>query len=246
MAHSDDPFFDKGLPAAPDMERAVLGALLLRNEVCEEAKALLARDDFFLDSHRRIYDASIWLFEHGIPIELTSLEDELRKRGEFEQIGGATYISKLIDGVPATDFIEPYCKVIKRRSQARKRITAANQIIAENFEDPDDPELGSKAEARMSSLAMTEPDLAEPKPLLHYAEEAIYEANLARDSGDRITGIATGYYGFDGRTLGLQRQELTVIAARVSIGKTTLMTNMAHNIAKRGKENLIIWCGEAP
>ena len=105
-----DPFFEKGLPSNPEAERSILGAILLDNTVCNQAIELLRREDFFLDSHRRIYDKMVALTERGMPIDLITLTDELRRAAEFEQIGGATYIASLIDGVPRTDTIEHYAK----------------------------------------------------------------------------------------------------------------------------------------
>src|SRR6266478_3986825 len=94
-----DPFFEKGLPSSVDAERSILGAILLDNAVCNQAIELLRRDDFFLDSHRRIFEKMIALTERIMPIDLVTLREELSRAGEFEQIGGATYLSSLIDGV---------------------------------------------------------------------------------------------------------------------------------------------------
>src|SRR5262245_31842023 len=109
-AASGDPFFEKGLPSNIEAERSILGAILLDNGVCNQAVEMLRREDFFLDSHRRIYDRMVALSERGASIDLITLSEELRKAAEFEQVGGATYIASLIDGVPRTDTIEPYAK----------------------------------------------------------------------------------------------------------------------------------------
>src|ERR1700704_411782 len=125
-----DPFFEKGLPSNVEAERSILGAILLDNAVCNQAIELLRRDEFFLDSHRRIFEKMIALSERIMPIDLITLGDELRRSGEFEQIGGATYIASLIDGVPRTDTIEPYARILLRHSSARQMIGAANDAIA--------------------------------------------------------------------------------------------------------------------
>src|SRR5258707_15416862 len=95
-----DPFFEKGLPSNVEAERSILGAILLDNAVCNQAIELVRRDDFFLDSHRRIFEKMIALTERIMPIDLITLSDELRRAGEFEQIGGAAYTASHIDGVP--------------------------------------------------------------------------------------------------------------------------------------------------
>ena len=136
-----DPFFDKGLPSNVEAERSILGAILLDNAVCNQAIELLRRDDFFLDSHRRIFDKMISITERLMPIDLITLSDELRRAGEFEQIGGATYIASLIDGVPRTDTIEPYARLVKQKSMLRKLISASQQIVSLAFEEEDDADV---------------------------------------------------------------------------------------------------------
>lgn len=243
-----DPFFEKPLPHAVSMEKAVLGAVELEPGLCNEMELLLKREDFFLDSHRRIYDKMIALKAAQQPIDLLTLREALRAAGEFEQVGGATYLSSLIDGLPRTDTIEPYARVIKTRARARRLITAANQIIANTFDDPDDPELLSKSEGMIAAIAADETEKAEAFPMVRFAQEYIDDADRARERGDRITGISTGFHQFDTMTLGLQRQELTIIAARVSQGKTTLALNMGHNIVREAQDNyrVILWSGEMP
>src|SRR5258707_12684166 len=95
-----DPFFEKGLPSNVEAERSILGAILLDNAVCNQAIELVRRDDFFLDSHRRIFEKMIALTERIMPIDLITLSDELRRAGEFEQIGGGTYIPILMLAAP--------------------------------------------------------------------------------------------------------------------------------------------------
>src|SRR6185436_18612354 len=136
-----DPFFDRGLPSNVEAERSILGAILLDNAVCNQAIELMRREDFFLDSHRRIFDKMVSLTERAMPIDSITLVDELRRAGEFEQVGGLTYIASLIDGVPRTDTIEHYAKIVKSKAQLRKLITASNQIIASCFDEEDDPDV---------------------------------------------------------------------------------------------------------
>src|SRR5262252_4785493 len=133
-----DPFLDKGLPSNLEAERSILGAILLDNAVCNQAIELLRREDFFLDSHRRIFDKMVSLTERLMPIDLITLSDELRRALEFEQIGGATYIASLIDGVPRTDTIEHYARLVKSKARLRRLITASNQIIARCVEEEDE------------------------------------------------------------------------------------------------------------
>jgi replicative DNA helicase len=231
-AATGDPFFEKGLPSNVEAERSILGAILLDNAVCNQAIELLRRDDFFIESHRRIFDKMLALTERLMPIDLITLSDELRRAGEFEQIGGATYIASLIDGVPRTDTIEPYAKLVKSKSMLRKLITASNQIIALAFEEEDEADLIiDKAEQMIFQIAE---DRARQgfQYVGDVAHRRLEQIEQMAGRPEMITGVPTGFTDFDRMTSGLQRQELIVIAARPSMGKTALALNMAQYASK--------------
>lgn len=227
-----DPFFDKGLPSNVEAERSILGAILLDNAVCNQAIELLRREDFFLDSNRRIFDKMVVLSERLMPIDLITLSDELRRAGEFEQIGGATYIASLIDGVPRTDTIEPYAKLVKQKSMLRKLITASQQIVSLAFEEEDDADvIIDKAEQMIFRIA--EDRVRQGFQYIgDVAHRRLEQIEQMAGRPEMITGVPTGFTDFDRMTSGLQRQELIVIAARPSMGKTALALNMAQYASK--------------
>jgi replicative DNA helicase len=229
-----DPFLDKGLPSNVEAERSILGAILLDNTVCNQAIELLRREDFFLDSHRRIFDKMVSLSERLMPIDLITLSDELRRAGEFEQIGGATYIASLIDGVPRTDTIEPYAKLVKQKSMLRKLISASQQIVSLAFEEEDDADvIIDKAEHMIFQIA--EDRVRQGFQYIgDVAHRRLEQIEQMAGRPEMITGVPTGFTDFDRMTSGLQRQELVVIAARPSMGKTALALNMAQYAAKNG------------
>ncbi|MBI3650126.1 MAG: replicative DNA helicase [Acidobacteria bacterium] len=214
-----DPFFEKGLPSNLEAERSILGAILLDNSVCNQAMELMRRDDFFLDSHRRIYDKMILLSERGSSIDLVTLSEELRRAMEFEQIGGATYIASLIDGVPRTDTIEPYVKIVKSKAILRKLITASNQIIARAFDEEDDPDvILDQAEQLIFQIA-EDRVRAGFQHIGDVAQRRLEQIEQMSGRTEMITGVPTGFTDFDQMTSGLQRQDLIIIAARPSMGK---------------------------
>ena len=229
-----DPFLDRGLPSNVEAERSILGAILLDNTVCNQAIELLRREDFFLDSHRRIFDKMVSLTERLMPIDLITLSDELRRAGEFEQIGGATYIASLIDGVPRTDTIEPYAKLVKQKSMLRKLISASQQIVSLAFEEEDDADvIIDKAEHLIFQIA--EDRIRQGFQYIgDVAHRRLEQIEQMAGRPEMITGVPTGFTDFDRMTSGLQRQELVVIAARPSMGKTALALNMAQYAAKNG------------
>ncbi|MCI0486220.1 MAG: replicative DNA helicase [Blastocatellia bacterium] len=218
-AASGDPFLEKGLPSNVEAERSILGAILLDNAVCNQAVELMRRDEFFLDSHRRIFDKMISLSERGLPIDLITLTDELRRASEFEQIGGATYIASLIDGVPRTDTIEPYAKIVKAKAMLRRLITASNHIIARCFDDEDDPEIIID-EAEQMIFQIAEDRIRQGFQYIgDVAQRRLEQIEQMAGRPEMITGVATGFTDFDQMTSGLQRQDLIIIAARPSQGK---------------------------
>jgi replicative DNA helicase len=218
-AAAGDPFFEKGLPSNIEAERSILGAILLDNSVCNQAIELLRRDDFFLDSHRKIYDKMIALTERGAPIDLITLTDELRRAAEFEQVGGATYIASLIDGVPRTDTIEPYAKIVKAKTMLRRLITASNQIIARAFDEEDDPDVIID-EAEQMIFQIAEDRVRQGFQYIgDVAQRRLEQIEQMAGRPEMITGVPTGFTDFDQMTSGLQRQDLIIIAARPSMGK---------------------------
>jgi replicative DNA helicase len=193
---------------------------MLDNSVCHQAIEFLGRGgDLFLDSHRRIFDKMIGLTERGSPIDFITLSDELRRAGEFEQVGGATYIASLIDGVPRTDTIEPYARIVKAKAQLRRLITASNQIIARCFDEEDDPDvIIDQAEQMIFQIA--EDRVRQGFQYIgDVAQRRLEEIEQMAGRPEMITGVPTGFTDFDQMTSGLQRQDLVIIAARPSMGK---------------------------
>ncbi len=216
---SSDPFFEKGLPSNLEAERSILGAILLDNTVCNQAMELMRRDDFFLDSHRRIFDKMILLSERGSSIDLITLAEDLRRAGELEQVGGAPYLSSLIDGVPRTDTIEPYVKIVKAKAILRKLITASNQIIARAFDEEDDPDV-ILDQAEQSIFQIAEDRVRSGfQHIGDVAQRRLEQIEQMSGRPEMITGIPSGFTDFDQMTSGLQRQDLIIIAARPSMGK---------------------------
>jgi len=229
-----DPFFEKGLPSNVEAERSILGAILLDNTVCNQAIEFLKRDDFFLDSHRRIFDKMVALSERLSSIDMVTLSDELRRAAEFEQIGGATYIASLIDGVPRTDNIEHYARIVKKKSMLRKLITASNQIIARAFDEEDDADIIID-QAEQAIFQIAEDKVRQGFQYIGtVAQKRLEQIEQMADRPEMITGVPTGFVDFDHLTSGLQKQDLIIIASRPSMGKTALALNMSQYAARNG------------
>ncbi len=210
---------EKSLPSNVDAERMILGVILLDNVTINQAVEHLKPDDFFLPSHRRIFEKMVKLYEEGQGIDPLTLQEELRRAGELDQVGGPAYIASLFDGVPRFSNIESYVKIVKGKGMLRKLIGAGNQVMQMAFDDEDDPEeildraerlILAIAEDRIKQGFVHIGEVAEKQ--LHVIEEVAAHQQL-------ITGIATGFTDLDYMTSGLQRGDLIIVAARPSMGK---------------------------
>jgi replicative DNA helicase len=210
---------DKALPSSIEAERLILGVVLLDNVAINQAAENLKPDDFFIGSNRRIYEKMIALYERGQAIDPLTLQEELRRAGELEQVGGAAYIAALFDGVPRFSNIENYVELVKGKSMLRRLITSANQIMAMAFDDEEAPEMIlDKAESLI--LAIGEDRIKQG--FVHVGDVAARQLTVIEESAGReqlITGLATGFNDLDYMTSGLQRGDLIIIAARPSMGK---------------------------
>lgn len=215
----EDITLDRALPNNVEAERFILGAILLDNTTLNQAAEHLKAEDFFLVSHRKIFEKMLGLFEASRAIDPITLQEELRRAAELDVIGGPAYIASLFDGVPRFSNIENYVKIVKGKSTLRKLINAANQIMAKAFDDEDPPEqILDEAESLILSIA----EDRIKQGFVHIGEVAARQLEVIEETAGReqlVTGIATGFSELDYMTSGLQRGDLIIIAARPSMGK---------------------------
>ncbi len=229
--------FDKPMPSNVEAERLILGVILLDNAILNQAAERLKPEDFFLPSHRRIYERMLYLYEQGRGIDPVTLQEELRRAGELDQVGGAAYIASLFDGVPRFSNIENYTYIVKGKSVMRRLIHAANQVMTMALDDEDEPEeVLDKAEQLILSIA--EDRIKQGfTPLAEVAEQQLKHIEEIAGREQLITGIATGFNDLDYMTSGLQRGELIIVAGRPSMGKTAFCLNIAQNAALRAQHH---------
>ncbi|MBO0863086.1 MAG: replicative DNA helicase, partial [Chloracidobacterium sp.] len=210
---------DKALPSSVEAERLILGVALLDNTAINQAAENLKPDDFFLGSNRRIYEKMLALYERGQAIDPLTLQEELRRAGELEKVGGPAYIAALFDGVPRFSNIENYVELVKGKSMLRRLITSANQIMAMAFDDEEEPE---EILDRAESLILSIGEDRIKQGFVHIGDVATRQLTVIEETAGReqlITGLATGFSDLDYMTSGLQRGDLIILAARPSMGK---------------------------
>jgi replicative DNA helicase len=218
------------LPHNLEAEKSVLGAILIHNEAFNHAAELIDARDFFRDAHRRIFEKMVALSERGHAIDFVTLREELSRSGELDEVGGPAYVSALADGVPRSANVEYYARIVKEKSTLRSLIHSANKILTEAYEAEQEPDV-LLDEAERSIFAIAEDRMrAGFTPLRDLVQGSFATIEKLQQSKGAITGVPTGFHDLDEMTTGLQPGDLVVVAARPSMGKTSLVLNMAQHV----------------
>ena len=235
---TDAPARERTLPNNLEAERTVLGAILVDNAAFNSAAEILSREDFYRDTHRRIYEAMAALAERSQPIDLVTLKDELGRQSALEAVGGAAFLAGLVDGVPRITSVEHWSRLIKEKAVLRNLIHAGNRIVQSCYEGEDE------AAALLDRAEKVIFDIAERRIRQGFVDmgEIIKESFRTIDqlsqSKDVVTGLPTGFVDIDEMTSGLQKGELVIVAGRPAMGKTSFCLNVAQHVAQRAGETV--------
>ncbi len=219
-------------PASPEAEQSVLGAVLLRPEVLDQVGDLLSSDDFYREAHGRIYQAMLDLYRRGEPVDLVTVTELLKERGQLEGVGGPVFLVSLSEQVGFATNAQKYASLVHDKAVLRRLLDLTQTIAGECLSPVEDVgEFLDSAEHRIFQVAESK-IRAGFRPLGQLVEKEIatLEAIWHRDKG-RITGVASGFKDMDNLTAGFQNGDLIIIAARPSMGKTALALNIAFNAA---------------
>lgn len=228
-------------PQNLDAEVSLLGAVLIDENVLTRVSDKLAADDFYDPRHINIFDAMLRLYERHMPVDLLTLSDELKKKDELESAGGAEYLTELSNQVPTAAHAESYANIITQNALRRRLIGASGTIAELGFdESKSSEELLSQAEAQLFAVSdkSLRQDLASLEQILTESFDRMEELHRNKDG---LRGIRTGFRDLDNLTAGLQRSDLIILAARPAMGKTTLVTNLAYNIATIEKKSVLFF-----
>jgi len=216
-------------PHSVEAEKAVLGSILLDPRVLDDVATQLVADDFYVDAHRRIYARILEMHAENRTIDLMLLVEELRRHSEFEAVGGAAYLAEIAQSVAVASHAVYYAEIVRNHALTRSLIHAGTDIVRDAFD-----------------LSL------EPREIINRAEERIFAVRDRRSSGDAVpvndvlfeafqmidrrmqgeaTGVPTGFTDLDKLTGGLHDSELIILAARPSMGKTALATNIAEHVS---------------
>jgi len=228
-------------PQNLDAEMSLLGAVLIDEDTLADISEHVKPKDFYDKRHGLIYDAMMRLYEKHKPVDLLTLTEELKKKNDIETIGGSAYLTELTNYVPTAAHAEAYAELVQQKAIRRRLIKASADISEMGFdEETSTAELLEQAEAQLFSVSdqSLNQDLVSLESILTESFDRLEE--LHRNKGS-LRGVRTGYRDLDNMTAGLQRSDLIILAARPAMGKTTLVTNLAYNVATIAKQPVLFF-----
>jgi len=226
----DFTFLKKTPPHSPETEKTVLGGILVNNKNLNVVLSIISVEDYYKEANRKILEAIISLIDKGGPADLLMVAEELQKSGVLEEVGGISYLSSLMDGVPKSLNIEYHARIIKEKALLRRLITSSSEIISASYDQKEDAD--QLLERAQSAII----DVAEKRikpgflPLKSLTEEALITIDSLRNRQEAVTGIPSGFRDLDSVTAGFHNSEFIVIAARPSMGKTALCLNISQHV----------------
>ena len=218
-------------PQALDVERAVIGALLVDKDAYSVVCEILKPDSFYEPRNRIIYEAIQQLSMNEQPVDVLTVADQLARSGQLEEVGGPAYIAEISSRVASSAHVDYHARIVAQKSLARQLIQFASDIETKAFDETVDvDDLMQHAEGSLFELSQKnmKKDYTQIDPVVAQAVKVIQEAAKNKDG---LTGIPSGYHGLDDKTSGWQPSDLVIIAGRPAMGKTAFALSMAKNIA---------------
>lgn len=222
------------LPHNIDAEISLLGCILLDGEILADVCQVINADDFYAPQHVLIFESLTELLASGKQVDSIILTDSLIRNGNFDKVGGASYISTLVSGVPGSANFKEYLDIVYRTSMLRKLIKACS-TVAENAYTADDASVAlAEAEKLIFDLSARE-DRSDLDRISGSVAEVLHRIDTLKSDKNAFKGTMTGFWALDNLTNGLHAGELIVLAARPAMGKSSLAMNIVENAAKKGK-----------
>ncbi len=236
-----DYLFAKLPPQAPELEQAVIGALMLDKDGFVTVIDTLKPESFYDERHGIIYRAMQRLFEKSQPIDLLTVTEELKKSGELETVGGAYYLVDLTNRVGSSANLEFHARIVAQKHIQRELIRVATKIIHDAYEDTQDV-FDMLDAAEQNLFAITETNLTRQHATMpQLTAQVMKMLDELKNKKDGLTGIPTGFTALDRLTSGWQRSDLIIVAARPGMGKTSFVLALARNAAMEFQKPVAIF-----
>jgi replicative DNA helicase len=231
-------------PSNIDAERSLLGCILISDKVFDKISTIVDTEDFYNTSHKKIFDVIKEMSQRGDAVDYLTLTNVLRNRGLLESVGGASYIAMLSDSIPTYAHAEEYAKIVRSKSILRQLIELSTKIIEDSYKEIEPPEnILENAEKNIFNVRQKEQTGA-IKKVKDLVGDVYEKIKLTGAKEDSLLGLPTGFSKIDKLILGLQPENLIIIAARPSVGKTSLAMNIAYHLGAEKKHNVLIFSFE--
>jgi len=228
---------DRIPPQNTDAEKSLLGAMLLDKDVIVNVSGWLRPQHFYDPNHAKVYENILYLFENGLPIDVVTISDRLKKKKELKKVGGRAYLAELASSVPTSAHAEEYANIVKENATRRGLISCATKMVEMSYnEEQELHEVVDKSERLLYDIAQEgiKANFIHVKELLKDA----YERAAKAQNADELRGISTGFKDLDSLLGGYQKSDLIILAARPSVGKTALALDMMRHAAIHEKKNI--------
>ncbi len=221
--------YNKVPPHSNEAEMAVLGAMLIDKEVIDGITEILQPKHFYSDIHRRIYEAVLDMRQRGMPVDVVTLSEELRKTGRLDELGGQKYLADLMEKVSTAAHTQAYANIVRERALMRELIRVSTSIVEKTQEGSESVDkIMDFAEEQILSVAQKNTDHGFTSAST-LAAQTLGRMEKVFSQHSPVTGVPTGFARLDDMTGGFQKSDLIIIAARPSMGKTALALNIAYN-----------------
>ena len=228
-------------PQSTEAEASLLGAILIDSDAIVKIADIVAPFDFYDERHKRIYEAVLQLYEKHSPIDVLTLSDQLKGNGFLDMVGGPSYLTELTNFVPTAAHVEQYAEIVSQKALRRRLIKASQDIVGLGYDEGRGlQQLIEEAETRLFEVSQrhVKQDITSIETILSESFDRLDE--LHKDKG-KIRGVPTGFKDMDNILAGLQKSDLFILAARPSMGKTAFALNLAHNVAVKSEQPVLIF-----
>lgn len=232
---------DRTPPQNVEAEQAVLGAVFLQPEALITASEILMPDDFYRQAHQHIFQAMLELSDQGKAVDVVTIYEALASTGKIEDVGGLPYLTELSGAVPTAANLEYYAHIVEDKALLRRLIRTATQIATDSYAREDEVEtLMDEAEKNILEVSSRK-NVGAFKNIKDVLVKTYDDIEILHNRKGDITGIPSGFSALDHMTAGFQRNDLIIVAARPSVGKTAFALNIAQNVATKTDENVAIF-----
>lgn len=232
---------NRQMPHNIEAEQSVIGSMFITRAAIEKVLEVLTSEDFYLEQHQKLFDVIVSLVTESIPIDITTVTNQLNNQNLLNAVGGIEYLSRLSNSVPTVANIEHYIKIVEEKALLRRLINEASGVVNDAFASGGTLEnILDESEKKILSVVRNRRS-TEFKTLREVLSKTEHDLDELRKRKHQITGLQTGFEAYDQMTSGLQNKELMILAARPAMGKSALAINICLNAAKNSNASVALF-----